>query len=84
VCGVVPAKFAVLLKLKLLRSVLLVLHRGVVALFTGLARKQNNVPHFLKLQSFYIHNKVVLFFHEKEKNQKKAVTRFSLSYFLFS
>jgi hypothetical protein len=41
-----PAELAVLLQLDLLRRVLLVLHRGVVALFASLARKQYYVPHF--------------------------------------
>jgi hypothetical protein len=40
-----PAELAVLLQLDLLRGVLLVLHRGVVALFASLARKQYYVPH---------------------------------------
>jgi hypothetical protein len=55
-----PAELAVLLQLDLLRGVLLVLHRGVVALFASLARKQYYVPHD-KLPS------LLLFFQVKEK-----------------
>jgi hypothetical protein len=58
-----PAELAVLLQLDLLRGVLLVLHRGVVALLASLARKQYYVPHD-KCSKFF---RPLLFFRVKEK-----------------
>jgi hypothetical protein len=60
-----PAELAVLLQLKLLRRVLLVLHRGVVALLAALAREKYYVTHDLNSKS-------VTFFQVKESNAKKA------------